>query len=262
MRNRHQPAAICASSVLSVGTAMIAHELAHVAAGWTAGGTPTLLTATEVRGDFTSLSPLGLAALGVSGTLVNVLFSVAAWWVLSRRATSAELRLSTWFIFTFNGMLVATKMMAEPIAGFGDWMTALNRVPGAMFYRVMVAAAGTAALIFMVRRSGMALAKIVPGAAPTRRRAEALRIVLTGAAAAAVLVLGAGVAAPGRDARAILLALGVLGPFVPMLFVARIVPRHPAGAPSALVRARWPWVAAAGITAAVLWFGIAPGLAL
>lgn len=259
---RHHPVAIGASSIFTVGTAMIFHELAHAAAGWMAGGSPTLVTATEVRGDFASLSPAGFAALGVSGSLVNVLFCVVAGWVLARRSISADLRLGAWFVFAFNGMLVATKMMAEPLAGFGDWMTVLRRMPMATFGRGLVTAAGTAAVVFMVRRSGKALAQLVPDAAPARRRAEALRIVLAGAAAAAMLLLGSAVAVPGEKSRGILLALGVLGPFIPMLFTARIVPRHPASDASAPARTRWPWVVAAGITAALLWFVFGPGLAL
>jgi hypothetical protein len=262
IRKRSDVVAVCSASVLTVGTAMIFHELGHIAAGRMAGGTPRLLTATEVRGEFASLSHSGLVALGLSGSLVNLLLCLLGWWVLARRSISAELRLNAWFCFAFNGLIAATKMTSEPLAGFGDWMTVLGWMPGNAVYRLLVAAAGVAALILLVKRSRVALARLLGDETAAGRRAEALQVVLTGAAAAAVLVLGEGLAAPEHKTRAMLLSLGVLGPFVPMLFVARALPAYAATTACAPARATWPWVVGAGITAAVLWFVVGPGVAL
>ena len=145
-----------------------------------------MMTSTEVRGDFDALSPAGFVALGVSGSVVNVLFCTLGWWVLSHRPVTAELQLSAWFFFAVNGMIVTTAMLGESLAGFGDWMTILRPFPATAYLRGLVAILGTVALIFMVRRSGAALARLVPPGEPQDRTAEARRIVLVGAAAAGV----------------------------------------------------------------------------
>lgn len=255
--------AICASSALAVGIALMAHESAHVLAGRIAGGSPTLLTSTEVQGDFDSLSPAGLVALGVSGSLANVLLCGLGAWALGRGPAIAEVRLSAWFFFAVNGMLVSTKMMAEPLIGVGDWMTVLKPLSGTTLLRALVAALGSAGVIFMVRRSGRALAGLVPPSPPERRPAEGLRIVSIGAVAAVVLVLGASVASPVGTSRAFVLALGGgLGPFIPMYFGVRFVARTPVDAPDALAPGGWPWLLATGVVVAVLWFGFGPGIEL
>lgn len=90
---------ICISSVLAIGLAMMCHELAHVFAGSLAGGSPTLITSTEVRGDFEARSPAGFVAFGIAGSVVNALFCGFRWWLLERRPLTAELQLFSWLFF-------------------------------------------------------------------------------------------------------------------------------------------------------------------
>jgi hypothetical protein len=254
---------ICIASVLTVGLAIVCHEAAHILAGLLAGGTPTLWTPTEVRGDFTSLSPAGFVALGVSGSVVNVVLGALGWWMLQQSSKTGERQLLAWFLFAVNGMLVTTKMMGEPIAGFGDWMTVLRPLPATTALRLVVAVLGFAGVAVMVRRTGPALAALVPPGEARERVAEARRILVVGAVASTILVLGSCVMSPIATTRATLLALGAgLGPFIPMLFGLRFVRRVPSSLTAPLERGGWLWPVAAGATVIAIWFVIGPGIPL
>jgi hypothetical protein len=260
---RYRTATLGVATVLALGLAMILHEAAHVLVGRLAGGSPTLMTATEVKGDFGSLSAAGFVAFGVAGSVVNVLLCVLGWWLLRRQPVTAAGRASAWFLFAINGMLVTTKMMVEPVAGFGDWMTVLRPLPATDVLRVLVTLLGTGATAFLVRRTGAALAWLVPPGEPSERKAEARRMVGVGALAAAVLVLGSCVASPVGATRGILLALGAgLGPFIPMLFGTRFVDRSPAPDIASPQAGGWGWSAAAATVVLATWFVFGPGVAL
>jgi hypothetical protein len=260
---RHGVVAVAAASVLAVGLGMMGHECAHVLAGTLAGGSPTLVTSTEVLGDFAALTPAGFILLGVSGSVLNLLLAMLGWWAFTRGPATAQLQLSAWLCFAVNGLLLTTKMMVEPIAGFGDWMTILRQFPDPALSRALVACLGTAGVAFMIRRSGPGLAKLVPaGDAPSRRR-EARRLLLIAAAASAALVLGGSVRSPTGLSRGVPLALGAgLSPFVPMLFTVRLVPRFPPPLPNGRNSSPTPWLlASAGVTF-LMWFVFGPGVRL
>jgi hypothetical protein len=261
---RHRIATIAATSVIAVGLGTMCHEQAHVWVGRLVGGTPTLLTSTEVKGNFDSLSPAGFAAFGAAGSIVNLAFCAIGWWILRRRPASAESRLFGWYFFGVNGMYVTTKMVGEPLAGFGDWMTILHRLPALPLLRGLAAILGLAGLAFMVRRSGAELARLIPPGEPAERNREALRILLLGAIAAGVLLLGGSVLNPVGPVRAIPLALGAgLGPFVALAFGLRFVGRVPSTRPPGTMKSNpWPWSLAAAAIALVLWFLVGPGVVL
>jgi len=222
-----------------------------------------LLTATEVQGDFGSLSPAGLVALGASGFIVNVVFCSLGWWMLRRRQVASEFRLFAWFMFAVNGLLVTTKMMIEPMIGVGDWMTILEPLPWTTSLRVLVAVSGAGGVGLMVRWSGAALARLLPSGRPAWRSAEARRIVLLGALGAAVLVFGSSVASPVGTTRSLLLALGGgLGPFVPMLFTVRSVQRTPEHNTGPFVAGSRLWFLATGLAIFLMWFVFGPGIDL
>lgn len=261
--SRYKIETICAASVFTVGFAMMFHEAAHVLASKWAGGIPTLVTSTEVKGNFDNLSPTGFVALGVAGFIVNIFFLALGMWGLNRRHASSELQLTAWFFFTMNGMIVTTAMLSESLAGFGDWMTILNPFPNTMFLRIMVAILGMVGLIFMVRRSGALLAKINPSGEPSQRMAEARRIVLIGAVAATVLVLGGSIANPIGTTRSVLLALGAgLIPFIPTFFGIRFVLRFPSENMEPQASGGWLLYLAASLTTIVMWFIVGPGITL
>jgi len=256
-------AAICAASVIAVGHAVMGHEAAHVVAGRLAGGSSILMTATEVRGDFGSLSLAGLVALGAAGTVANLLLCALGWWAMRRGPVTAEFQMTAWFFFAVNGMLVTTKMMVEPVAGFGDWMSILRPWSSGTTARVLVGVLGAAGVAFMVRRSGAALGGLVPPGEAAERSATGFRIVLTGALAAATLVLGASVASPFGTTRTLLLALGAgLGPFLPLVFGVRLVRRTPSRELGPSVRGIRPWLMAAATTIIIMWVVVGPGIRL
>jgi len=261
--SRYKTATICAAAILTVGFAMMFHEAAHVLAGKWAGGIPTLITSTEVKGNFDNLSPIGFVALGIAGFIVNLLFLALGVWVINYKHVSSELQLTAWFFFVVNGMIVTTAMLSESFVGFGDWMTILNLFPNTTFLRVVVAMLGMLGLIIMVRRSGALLAKIIPLSDPQQRIKEARRIVLLGAVAATVLVLGGSIANPIGTTRSVLLALGAgLIPFIPAYFGTRFVSRFPFENMELQASGGWFLYLAAGLTTIVIWFIIGPGIIL
>lgn len=222
----HRTTSICCAVVIVVALAMMCHESAHVMCGILVGGDPSLLTATEVKGDFDSLTPLGFVVFGASGSCANLLLCGLGWLLLKWRNASSEFQLTAWFLFAFNGFIVTTKMMVEPIVGFGDWMTVVRHLPFEIFLRALIVIVGTGGLILLVRQTGHALGTITSACGPSSRTAAANRIVLVGALASAVLVLASSVASPVGIFRGTLLALGGgLAPFVPMLFATRIARR-------------------------------------
>jgi len=183
--------------------------------------------------------------------------------VINYKHVSSELQLTAWFFFVVNGMIVTTAMLSESFVGFGDWMTILNPFPNTTFLRVVVAMLGMLGLIIMVRRSGALLAKIIPLSDPQQRIKEARRIVLLGAVAATVLVLGGSIANPIGTTRSVLLALGAgLIPFIPAYFGTRFVSRFPFENMELQASGGWFLYLAAGLTTIVIWFIIGPGIIL
>ncbi len=261
---RYSALAIIVTIMPVMGLATVCHEGAHILAGWSAGGTPRLLTATEVKGDFDTLSPAGFVALGASGSVVNLLFCLAGWWLLGRtRSLGPHMRLFAWFLFAVNGMLVVTAMMGESLAGFGDWMTILKPWQAAGSLRILFTVLGTLGMIVMVRRSGTTLGMILPPGETSSRRAEALRIVLIGAAASTLLVLGAAVASPVGSTRGVLLALAAgLGPFVPIAFSLRFAPHVESRVADTTPSGGRSWLAATAVVVLLEWLVLGPGVDL
>jgi hypothetical protein len=146
------------------------HELAHLFAGSLVGGSPSLSTAIELQGDFSSLTPAGFVVLGASGSVANVLLLVAGAWFLSRRELGPDAALTAWFLFSVNEMLLTTKMIGESVVGFGDWITLVGHLPGSLALRFILLGIGTAGVIWMVRASGGALARLLPPGEQAKRK--------------------------------------------------------------------------------------------
>ena len=221
------------------------------------------MTATEVQGNFNSLSPGGFVFLGIAGFLVNAFFCVIGWWVLSRKPFNAEIRLLAWFFFAINGMLPTTAMLSETLVGWGDWMTILGALPATTYSRTLVMLLGFVGLVIMVRLSGAELAKIIPPGEPHQRTIEARHIVLIGAITSVILALGGSITNLVGITRGIILALGAgLIPFIPMIFSTRFVPRISSENMSSSATVRWPWFVAAVVLTGILWFIVGPGIVL
>jgi hypothetical protein len=260
---RHSLRAIWASSVIAVGPAIMLHELAHLFAGVLAGGSPSLLTAVELQGDFSGLTQVGYVILGASGSLANAMLLLAGAWFMTYQDLSPDAALTAWFVFSVNGMLLTTKLIGETLAGFGDWNTVVSHLPGSITLRLILFGVGIAGVIWMVRSSGRLLAGQLPAGSPAKRAAAAKRIVLVGASASAVLVTGAAIRAPQGMTQAVLLALAAgLGPFVPMYFTHRVVARRPEAGSGDFAVGGWTWILSAVICTLVLWLAFGPGIAL
>jgi hypothetical protein len=260
---KYQPVTIVFASIITVGFALMAHEFGHLVVAWCTKSTPTLITAVEVRGDFETLSPAGFVALGISGSLVNFLFLVLGGVMLSQNPANRGTQLAAWYLFAFNGVLLTSKMLIEPIAGFGDWMTILRPFPATNVLRGMVAVLGFLGIIFFIRRSGAALAPFLSERDANLRAKEARQIISLGGIGAIILVAGAALASPQDMTRAILLYLGAgVGPFFPLVFSIRHASKHPKYFAEHSAGPLWPWAATAGIVMILMWFVIGPGISL
>lgn len=257
--------AIWAVAVVATGLAMECHEWAHVVAGRAAGGHPTLITTTETKGDFSSLTAPGFVALGGSGFAANLVLALLGWWILRRRPLDSGTRLFGWFTLSINLVIIGMGMLAEAAAGFGDWMTILQPWPGSGILRLVVTVLGVGLCITAVRVAGRTMGgALLPDGDRPRRRAEALRIVLHGAAAATLLALGGALAYSREPTRSTLLGVGAsLGPFLLLLSGVRHALRVPADAEAPALRPASPlWFVAALAVTGIMWVVLGPGVTL
>ncbi len=262
MTPRQKRGTIIAATILAVGWGMMAHEAAHAMVGWLVGGDPTVLVATEVKGDFSQLSPLGFIAFGIAGTLANVLLALLGARLLWRPGAPWNVRITGWLLFGVNSMLVVTKMLFEAVTGYGDWMTVLHAVPQTGVARVLIGGAGLVGMVLVVRLAGAGLASMVPDGEPGARVREARRILWISAATATVLVLGSVLVSPTGLSRSSALALGVVvGAFGPLFAAARLVPRRASAPDGPTAASSWLMVAAVA-TVILMWAVVGPGVNL
>ncbi|RMH18522.1 MAG: hypothetical protein D6701_06195, partial [Gemmatimonadetes bacterium] len=302
LMGRHSAGAVASTAIVAVGASLVLHELAHALVGALVGGRPTLITAMEVRGDFTALSPAGRIALGAAGMATNALMAAAAYAALrvrsgvrraavwSERASAmaaaaadgaggghrpapgaspagaSALDLFLWFVLAYGGVLTAAKTASETAAGWGDWMTILRAVPHATVVRALALVLGTAGLLWMVRLSRRMLSGLLVATTAPERRLEGLRLIATAGFACAVLGSGAAVTSGVGAPRALALAAGaILGPFV-VLGLSLAVRRQGRAAPTDLPRtpavAGLGWTSAAAVVVILMWGVFGPGLRL
>lgn len=260
----HAPLAVGSVAILVIGLSFGLHEGAHALVGWLLGGHPTLVTATEVRGDFSSLSRTGFILFGASGMIVNTVLAVGALLILRWRRPDGNWGLFWWLLFAFGGTLVATKTLMEPAAQWGDWMTILRRLPEGNIPRRLALISGLLGIVVMVRTSASALSPLLLSTELSARRREARRIVLLGALAAGVFATGSGVGSEVGAMRGILLGLGgAVGPLVVLLLATRRVSSTPgqSSLPSRAEPTRG-WLMAAGVMIVVTWLVMGPGISI
>jgi hypothetical protein len=212
------------SSAVSVSLALMLHESFHFLASALLGSAPTLITAFEMLGSFGDLTRMGLIVLGISGSVANVLLLSVGWSMLIKPTPSLNTKLAAWYLFSFNGMLITTKMIGESIFGFGDWITVAQNMSDPMIVRGAVLVLGVLGVVLMVRLSGKYLGSLLPGSDAKHNGARAIRIISIGALTSGAMVFVAAALRPVGIERTILLAIGAgLAPFVPMGFAVRVV---------------------------------------
>jgi hypothetical protein len=249
------------TSAIAVSLAIMLHETFHFLTSVLLGANPSGITAFELLGNFDGLTPAGLIALGVSGSVANLLLLLVGWLILTKRALSSSSGLAAWYLFSFNGMLITTKMMGESIFGFGDWITVAQNMPDAMVFRGAVLLISAIGIVLMVRLSGKYLVFLLPYSDTRSRVVRAIRIIIVGALTSAVLVLVAALLRPIGTERDILLAFGAgVAPFVPLMFVARVVARSKHTGEVIGDRIGWILTLAAFLCAMIFWIGFGRGI--
>jgi len=237
--------------------AVVLHEAAHYVAGLLVGGTPTLLSTTDLRGTWAGVSAAGMVAIGASGSAVNVVLAAAGWLLARSRPRSAALRWLAWLLVAVNGFLVGLYMIVSPALDFGDWNTILRSFPWHTALRVVFVAIGVVATLRCFRLVRRLAAGAVPGLA-AGWGAPLVRIAWL---AAGTLAVAAALLSPLGWRWAIPLSIGsTLGTTWPMLIAARAAAREAAPDDGATLRASPAWIAAGCVTAAVFVFVFGPGV--
>lgn len=277
----HWPTVV-AVAVVVYGTAVMLHELGHVAAGWLGGGAPDFVSSTDTRGDWSAMGRGGFVALGASGSAVNVALA-ALGLVLLGRLRRHQPRgggyLFAWLLFAVNATLAGVYLTISPLAAFGDWNTVLRRFEPQVPLRLLAAAAGAAMTVWATRTAARALRPLISSLPAERRTTLTLRLVRTCWLAGTAAAVAAALLSPLGLGWALFIATGsTLGCTWPMLLAARRAaegdragPRTDDGGleqagqgaddgPVELVGAHRGWIAAGVVVAAVFVFVFGPGI--
>ncbi len=247
-------------------SAVALHELGHALAGYAVGGQPTLISSTDVRGDWGDVGALDVMLLGVSGSLVNWLLAILGIVWYRRSADSSGAKLFPWLLITVNGFLAATYMIVSPLFGFGDWMTILWRFEPQLILRVFVVVIGANVTLAWFGLVAKWLGHIVAAVPESQRVEVAGRLVRTVWLTGGVVSGAAALWSPTGVLRALLLALlGSMGATFLMLPAARLARSHRwANATTAWtgVRPRIGWIGMGLLSAAIFIFVFGPGIQL
>lgn len=253
---------LVAAGVLVVSTALIAHESAHALTGWALGGSPTLVSSTDTRGDWSGLGQLEILIVGASGSVVNGLVALGGWLVLRRAAGRPTVAtLLGCLTFTINGWIPTTYLVVSPLLGFGDWTTVIEAFPN----RGPLRASAVATSLFVVgvlwRATVESLSRLVGNGAAVDRHRRAVRIVRTVWASGGLVSILAALFSPLALTWSVPIAAGsTLGTTWPLLPAADRVAEHPVpGAPLTVPRS-WPVIAAGALAGLVLVAVFGPGV--
>lgn len=236
-------ATVVAIACVVYASAIALHELAHALTGLAVGGQPTLISSTDVRGNWENVGQLGFMALGMSGSAVNWLLAVLGIIWIQRARPRSSARFFPWLLLAVNGFIPSVYMVASPLLGFGDWMTILSRFQHQLILRVFIAIVGINVAFAWFALVSRWLTRIVAGVPEGRRIPLARRLTLTSWLTGGVLAVAAALLSPLGLPRALLIAAGsTLGTTFLILPAARL-------AESARRR-----------VAPTIWDGVGPGL--
>ena len=255
--------AIAAVAIVAFAPTVALHEAAHAVAGIAAGGHPTLMSSTDLRGDWSALTPTGFVWLGLSGSLLNWALAFLGLLAFERLdPRRSKWRLLSWLILTANGLIAAVYMTISSAVGFGDWMTILSQHPAVNILRGVASAVGLALTLAWLRLVRRTLAELVGVGPPMVVVARARRIAMVSWLTGGALAAAAALMSPLGLGWALAIAVGsTMGTTWPMLAAARSVHRTPPrdGAEPGLIEPSWALVAAAGVMAAVFVLGFGRG---
>ena len=211
---RSRQALVIAIAWLVYGLSMGLHEPGHAMTGLLVGGTPTFISSTDVRGDWSTVSVVGMTTIGTAGSLINLALAAAGFVALcSGTRRSFAFGLFAWLLMGVNGFVVGMYLMASPLFDFGDWATVLRQYGGHSGMRMLLVAVGGALTAGWFRLTSR-LSTVVD----TRGLTLSAEDVRASWAAGGVLAAAAAVFSPLGLAWAVPVALGsTMGTTWPML---------------------------------------------
>lgn len=194
-----------AAYALSIGL----HEAAHAITGLITGGAPALVSSTDVRGDFSGVSDAGYAAIGASGSLVNLLAAAVGYVLLQPSAHRTDgVRVFGWVLFAISGFIPFVYLVFSPLLGFGDWTSVFNRLDAPLPFRLAASGAGVLLSFVWFRLSSRILAGMIGENAHASRKGIAQKIAVTSWLAGTAVALAAAILSPLDFAWALLIATG------------------------------------------------------
>ena len=244
---------VAAAGVLAYATALMVHETAHAFVGTLAGGTPTLVSSTDTRGDWSGLGAPGILAVGVSGSVANLLLAAVGWLLVRRgRGEPTALTALGWLLFAVNAWIPVSYLVVSPLFGFGDWDTVVSAFPNQGPLRASLTVSGLFLAGLLWKETVPSLARTAGGGPAADREARARRLVRTAWLSGGAVALMAAVPSILDPGWALSIAVGsTLGATWPILPAAGSVGDHPVpGRPLRLERS--PWIVAAGLLAGLV----------
>lgn len=109
----HHLPTVVAIAVVTYTSAIMLHEGAHAVAGVLVGGDSTMISSTDLRGDWSGVTTPGYVLISVSGSLINAMLAALGVFLLwSKRVRTDAQRFFAWLMLAVNGF----------VAGFGPGM--------------------------------------------------------------------------------------------------------------------------------------------
>lgn len=261
VRNLHLPTVV-AAGILVYATALMAHESAHALVGHALGGTPTLISSIETRGDWSGLGPPQMLLVGAGGTVANALLALAGWLVVRRgkgRPTTSTA--VGWLAFAVNAWIPTTYLVVSSALGVGDWMTVIGQFPNQGPLRASMAVTGVFAAGLVWKETVPSLARTVGGGTGPDRVRRARRLTRVAWSAGGTTAVVAALLSPLGPIQGVLVAAGTtFGTTWPILAAAGRVDGHPVPGSPLDVSSSWALIAFGTIAGLVLVTVFGPGI--
>lgn len=262
----HLPTVIALALVAYAAT-NVAHEgLGHGGMCVALGGEPRVLNAVYFDCGEEGLSAAASRWISAGGTLVNLLLAAStALLVKLGVARGGAGRYFLWLFLTLNLLQAFGYWMFSGIGGIGDWNAVVAGSPHYGLWRLVLAAVGTAAYMFVA--VPIALRGLVPflGADPAQRLRRAGRLTLPAYFAGGALYVTAGLLNP-ESPRLVLISaaaasFGGTSALAWMTQLLRDRRRFPPDTrPAEGLERSWPWMLAAALVAAIFIGLLGPGI--